>query len=122
MNIMIVDDNPRMRRMIRAMVSSEAEDIVEFDDAARAVEEFPRSMPDLILMDIVMKEMDGIEATRALTKRYPSTRVIIVSQYGDEDLRKAAFEAGAVAYVSKEKLTTLGDVVRSLKYKPPPGR
>ncbi len=120
MNIMIVDDNPRMRRMVRAMISSEADGIFEFDDAARAVEEFPRTMPDLVLMDIVMKEMDGIEATRLLTKRYPSSRVVIVSQYSDEDLRKAAFEAGAVAYVSKEKLATLGDVVRSLKYRPRP--
>ncbi len=104
--------------MVRAMIASEADHIMEFDDAARAVEEFPRSMPDIVLMDIVIKEMDGIEATKLITRRYPSSRVVIVSQYGDEDLRKAAFEAGAAAYVSKEKLSTLGDVVRSLKYQP----
>lgn len=112
---MIVDDNPRMRSMVRSMIPPGMNDIVEYGDAAEAVRQFPASVPDLVLMDIVMKDLDGIAATKIITERSPSSRVIIVSQYGDDDLRRAAFEAGAAGYVSKEQLSMLGGMINSMR-------
>jgi len=61
--------------------------------------------PDLVLMDINMGELDGIEATRLITGTHPATKVILVSTYPIDDLPPAARTSGAMAYVNKEELS-----------------
>ncbi len=63
--------------------------------------------PDLGLMDIHMPRMDGLATTRQIRLRYPEARIVIVTDYDDDDLRSAAKDAGACGYALKQNLTEL---------------
>lgn len=104
MNIMIVDDNSRMRAMVRALVEPLGAEIHEFADGDEAVRGYEDVGPDWVLMDLAMQRMDGLSATTRIRDRHPSARVLIVTEHADQDLRNAAARAGATGYVLKENL------------------
>ena len=103
--ILIVEDNPGVRRMLRRVVERLATEIYESEDGDDSVRAYAEQLPDLVLMDIHMHRMDGLTATRQIRRFYPAARVLIVTAYEDEELRSAAQEAGACGYVLKDKLT-----------------
>jgi len=107
MTILIVEDNEPMRELLKKLVSDLAEDLAECDDGARALEAYQRRHPDWVLMDIKMKEMDGLAATRQIKAAFPEARIIIVTGCDDARLRAAAHSAGACGYVHKENLLEL---------------
>jgi DNA-binding NarL/FixJ family response regulator len=118
MRVLIVDDQPRACRSVRALLSTwiRAPEIREASngrEAVRLVEELP---PDLVLMDVRMPEMDGLEATRQIKAWWPQVKVIVLSMYiehGDE-----ALAAGADAFVGKgEAPEKLLDVVSAVMQK-----
>lgn len=104
MNLLIVEDNARMRRMIKTVVQDLADDIAECDDGADALPLYARQRPDWVLMDIRMRGIDGLAATRQIIAAYADAKIIIVTNYDDARLREAAREAGACAYILKENL------------------
>ena len=70
--------------------------------------------PDIILMDLVMPEMDGIEATRRIIEKWPDAKIIIVTSFLDDDKVYPALEAGATSYILKtSKASEIADAVRS---------
>ena len=105
--LLIVEDNPKMRQMIRSLFSDSGYQIYECEDGLEALEAYKHYRPDWVLMDIVMKKMDGITATRHITDSFPGAKVIIVTDYDDESLREKAKLAGAYDYVIKEDLYVL---------------
>jgi CheY-like chemotaxis protein len=107
MRLLIVDDNPGVRRLIRTLVSGVAREIRECADGADALEAYQRERPDFVLMDIQMGALDGLVATRRIVAADPGARVIIVTNYDQPDLREAAREAGACGFVGKENLFEL---------------
>jgi len=107
MKLLIVEDNSGVRHLIRNLVGSVAQEIRECSDGAEALAAYAAGRPDLVLMDIEMKAMDGITATRHIKAADPSARVIIVTDYDQPDLRQAAHEAGACGYVVKDNLLDL---------------
>ena len=113
MMLLIVDDNPAVRRMIVRIIGDLTDDIRECSDGAGAVAAYRQFHPDLVLMDIEMKGMDGITATREITRAFPEARVIIVTQHSDEMLRAAASAAGACGYVPKENLMAIRELIGS---------
>ena len=112
MTILIVEDRPAVRRMIRRVIDDLVEVVHECADGSEALAAFARVRPDMVLMDIEMGGMDGISATREIKAAYPDARIVMVTQYSDEPLRAAAFEAGACGYVLKENLLELRRVLR----------
>jgi DNA-binding NarL/FixJ family response regulator len=104
---MIVDDQPPFRAAARAVVDRVAgfELIAEVASGEEAVATSDQLAPQLVLMDINMGELDGIEATRLITQANPSTKVILVSTYALDDLPPAARTSGAMAYVNKDELS-----------------
>ena len=104
MTVLIVDDNPGVRRMIARVVSDLADEIRECEDGAEVLAAYQQHHPDVVLMDIEMKGLDGISATRQIIAAFPCARVVMVTGHGDEPLRVAAREAGACGYVLKENL------------------
>jgi len=112
MKLLLVDDSERMRTVIRTICSSSFDDVVECSDGTEAVNAYNESPPDWVIMDIKMKEMDGIEATEKILSSNPDARVIIVSQYNDETTIDAAIKAGAVGFVSKENLSKVIDLIK----------
>ena len=106
-SVMIVDDQPPFRAAARAVVDRVAgfELVAEVASGEEAVATSGELAPQLVLMDINMGELNGIEATRLITQSNPSTKVILVSTYTLEDLPADARTSGAVAYVNKDELS-----------------
>ncbi len=104
MKILIVEDSEKMRQVIKSFVLSLAEEIHECADGAEALTAYEQLHPDWVLMDIMMKGMDGLTATRQIKAFYPEARIVILTNYDDADLREAARGAGACEYVMKQNL------------------
>ncbi len=104
---MIIEDNPQVRFLIRSEVCDLAEHLYEGDDGAAAVALYRELLPDWVLMDLEMKQMDGLTATRRIVAQFPDAHICIVTSYDDEYLRAEARAAGASGYVCKENLQLL---------------
>ena len=109
--ILIADDDARMRQMLRQIVASLASTVHEAGDGGEAIAVCAVERPDWVLMDMRMKPIDGLRATAAIKARWPDTRVVIVTQYDDAELRAEALRVGACAYVLKENLHDLAGLL-----------
>ena len=112
LNLLIVDDNAAVRRLIADIVMPFADEICECADGADALSAYHSHRPGLVLMDIRMNEVDGIEATRRIIAADPTARIIIVTDYDDDAFRQAAMREGACGYALKDNLL---DLVRLLE-------
>jgi CheY-like chemotaxis protein len=111
MKLLIVDDNATIRRMIKSIIKDLAEEISECSDGSEALAVYRERKPDWVLMDIKMKDMDGLAAAKQIRAAFPAANIVIVTNYDEADLREAARAAGARAYVVKEDLFALRDVL-----------
>lgn len=102
--ILLVDDHPIVRRGLLAVLHSQPDFYVvgEADNGLRAIEQVERLHPDIVLMDLRMPEMGGLEATQIITERYPQTRVIVLSAFDLESEVIQAIKAGATSYLLKD--------------------
>jgi len=106
-HVLVVDDQAPFRAAARAVLRR-IDDFSLVGEAASGEEAVAMSeslSPDLVLMDINMGEMNGIEAARQVRAAHPSTMVILVSTYAAEDLPADARSSGAAAYVHKDELS-----------------
>ena len=102
-NVLLVDDHEMVRIGVGAYLSAQTDIhvIAEAANGQQAVELGLQLRPDIILMDLVMEEMDGIEATKQLIKQWPEAKVIIVTSFLDDEKVYPALEAGATSYLLK---------------------
>jgi len=114
--ILFADDHEMVRIGVSAYLSSQPdmEIIAEADDGEEAVEIALSLKPDIILMDLVMEKMDGIEATRLIINQWPEAKIIIVTSFIDDEKVYPALEAGAMSYLLKtSKASTIAEAIRS---------
>lgn len=102
-NIMIVDDHPVVRQGLRAMFSSEPDICVQgmAASAREAMYLIEREQPDVVLMDLRMPEMEGIEAIIALRRITPHIKILVLTNYGSDEYIIRATQAGAMGYLLK---------------------
>lgn len=102
--ILLVDDHPLVRDGLRARLSlaEGLETVGEAGNAAEALVRLAETRPDLVLMDVGMKDVNGIELTRRLLERAPSLRVLMLSMYDNPEYVQRALQAGACGYVLKD--------------------
>ncbi len=104
LRVIIADDHAVVRSGLRAILEDEAdiEVVGEVGDGHAALELAQELLPDVILMDIKMGDWDGVTATRRVRNAVPSVRVIVLTNYDEDDLVFAAIRAGASGYLLKE--------------------
>ena len=101
--VLIVDDHAVVRHGIRALLEAEGDFLVvgEAASGGQAVLLAADLVPDVVLMDVVMPEMDGVEATRLLKQRSPCSQVIVLTSYHEDEHIFPAIRAGALSYLLK---------------------
>jgi len=102
--ILIVDDHPLMREALRAAVEDEPDMLVigEACDGNEAIALARQLAPDVILMDLLMPSLDGLEATAAILAQQPQVRILALTSLANENKVVAAVQAGALGYITKE--------------------
>ncbi len=114
MTLLIVEDNAGIRRVLRRILVDTASTIWECADGSEALAAYEEHRPDIVLMDLRMTHLDGLAATRQIRDYDPSARIIIVTDYQDEDMKAAALGAGARDYVLKHEISGLPEIILSL--------
>ena len=120
MRILIADDNDVVRRGVKGILSSEKDCEVcgEARNGAEALQKARELLPDLIILDISMPEMNGLEAARFLRKEVPQAMIVVISQHDPVQLRPRVVEAGAADCVDKGRLSS--DLLAVIKRSSPP--
>jgi two-component system, NarL family, response regulator LiaR len=113
--VLIVDDHAIVRKGIRALLSEAGgfEVVGEADNGQAAVLRAQETAPDVILMDLLMPGMDGIEATRQITSRQPQPRVLVLTSFAADNKVFPAIKAGAVGYLLKD--SSPDELVRAIR-------
>jgi NarL family two-component system response regulator LiaR len=102
-NVIIVDDHAVVRGGLRLFLLAfeDLELVGEAGNGKQALELCAKLEPDVVLMDLVMPGMDGVQATQAIRERYPQIQVIALTSFEEEELVQAALESGAISYLLK---------------------
>src|SRR5215468_2946242 len=105
--ILIVDDHEIFRRGLRSLLESRADWEVcgEATDGEDAVEKAKQMQPDVIVLDITMPRLNGLDATALLRKKVPEAKIVILSQHQPALMKQVALSAGASAYVTKSEVS-----------------
>ncbi|MED4055735.1 response regulator transcription factor [Niallia taxi] len=114
--VLFVDDHEMVRIGVSSYLSaqSDIEVVGEADNGKKAIEMALELRPDIILMDLVMDEMDGIEATKHIVEAWPEAKIIIVTSFLDDEKVYPALQAGATSYMLKtSKASEIAEAVRS---------
>jgi two-component system, NarL family, response regulator LiaR len=113
--VVIVDDHTIVRQGLRTYLELQPDLLVvgEAANGSEAMAVVKESLPDIVLMDLVMPVMDGVDATRAITAMSPSTRVIVLTSFSEDEKVFASIKAGAQGYLMKDVLPS--DLVAAIR-------
>lgn len=114
--ILVVDDHAVTRSGLRRvlMVNRDLESVGEATDGVEAVQMAGSFRPDVVLMDLMTREMDGITVTREIRQKYPPTQVVVLTSFSDPNLVQGALQAGAIGYLQKNVTAAeIGHAIRS---------
>jgi two-component system chemotaxis response regulator CheY len=99
---LVVDDSLFARKHLRSMVEGLGGEVTgEAVDGLMAITEYSRLQPDIVLMDIIMPKMGGIEATKRIVRQYPRARIVMVSSVGYQENIVAGLKSGAQCFLQK---------------------
>lgn len=114
--VLIVDDHIMVRKGLSTflLVMNDLELLGEAKDGTDAIRLCERSLPDVILMDLIMPGMDGITTIREIRERWPEVKIIALTSFQEEELVQQALQAGAISYLLKDVTAEeLGDAIRA---------
>jgi two-component system response regulator NreC len=127
LTIVVADDHPIVREGLRSLLETEPGISVvgETDDGLEAVELVERVRPDVLIVDMMMPGLNGLEVTRQVNQRVPETRIIVLSVHADDVYVLGALRNGASGYILKESSTAelrvaIHEVVQGRRYLAPP--
>ena len=106
MRVLLVDDDVRFRETLRQLLAQRVEAVIlgEAGDGEEALRLAENLRPDVVLVDLAMPGMNGLEVTRHLKARWPGVQVVIITVHDDEAYRRTALAAGAEAFLVKKTL------------------
>ena len=109
---LVVDDHPEFLALLTDFLPTEYQAIAECANGQEALLQYGALRPDCVIMDVEMPIMDGLTATRLICEQFPAARVVVLTQYEDPEIRDAAFDAGACAFLGKDRLDHLAALLR----------
>src|SRR5687768_4926263 len=114
-SVLLVDDHTVVRQGLRALLKSEEdiEVVGEAENGRQAVQMVRKSPPDVVVMDVAMPLLNGLEATRQVLKGSPGTRILVLTSYSDDDCVQQLTEAGVSGYLIKQ--TAANDLVKAIR-------
>jgi DNA-binding NarL/FixJ family response regulator len=113
--VLLADDHIVVRQGLRALLAAEddIEILGEADNGREAVQLAKKLLPDVIVMDIAMPVLNGLEATRQITRAIPSSKILILSSYSDDEYVQQLTQAGAAGYLVKQ--TAAVDLIKAIR-------
>ena len=114
-SVLLVDDHAVVRQGVRAFLQSQPDFVVvgEAESGTAAVRLAEEHIPDVVLMDLIMPEMDGVEATRLVKNISPRSQIVVLTSYHEDEHIFPALQAGAISYILKDiKMADLAEAVR----------
>src|SRR5215204_2926080 len=113
--VLLVDDHTVVRQGLRALLKSEEdiEVVGEAENGRQAVMLARKSPPDVVVMDVAMPLLNGLEATRQILKLAPTTKVLVLTSYGDDECVEQLMRAGATGYLIKQ--TAANDLLKAIR-------
>jgi DNA-binding NarL/FixJ family response regulator len=113
--VVVADDHTILREGVHSLLSLESDISVvgEARDGVEAIELVEKAAVDVVIMDMVMPRMNGLEATREIKRRWPNVKVLVLSMYDDDEYVQQVIQAGASGYVLKRVATE--DLVRAIR-------
>jgi DNA-binding NarL/FixJ family response regulator len=113
--VLLVDDHAVVRQGLRALLEAEGDMVVvgEADDGRAAVVLAKKTLPDVVVMDVAMPGMNGLEATRQIVRNVPTAKVLVLTSYGDDDYVTQLLAAGAIGYLVKQ--TAASDLLKAIR-------
>src|SRR5213596_2226287 len=113
--ILLVDDHTVVRQGLRLLLEAESDIVIvgEAETGRQAVQLAKKHLPDVVVMDIAMPMLNGLEATRQIIKEVPCARVLVLSSYSDDEYVHQLTEAGAAGYLLKQ--TAAGDLIKAVR-------
>ena len=113
--ILLADDHAVVRQGLRALLEAEGDMVVvgEAENGRHAVAQTKKHLPDVVVMDVAMPGMNGVEATRQIVRNVPSAKVLVLTSYGDDDYVTQLLEAGATGYLVKQ--TAAADLLKAIR-------
>jgi two-component system response regulator (stage 0 sporulation protein F) len=113
--ILIVDDQKGVRRLLEELFKMEGWNVYTASDGIEAVSQVKASSPDIVLMDMKMPNMNGLESSQQILALYPDMRIIMMTAYGEMDVVKKALEVGVRRCITKPfDILSLRDLVNEL--------
>jgi DNA-binding NarL/FixJ family response regulator len=114
-SVLLVDDHTVVRQGLRALLRPEEdiEVVGEAENGRLAVQMVRKSAPDVVVMDVAMPLLNGLEATRQILKMTPSTKVLVLTSYGDDECVQQLTEAGVSGYLLKQ--TAANDLLKAIR-------
>ncbi len=112
---LVVDDSSFMRDRIKKIITDAGHEIIaEAKDGSEAIEKYEEHKPDIVTMDITMRGMNGLDASKAILEKHGDAKIIIVSVTENDEYRKNAESIGVKAYIQKNKLDSLSTVIEEI--------
>src|SRR2546427_2328873 len=113
--VLLADDHTVVRQGLRALLAAEGdiEIVGEAENGRQAIQLVKKLLPDVAVIDIAMPVLNGLEATRQITRSVPATKVLILSSYSDDDYVQQLTEAGAAGYLVKQ--TAANDLLKAIR-------
>jgi len=111
MTVLLVDDHKGIRELEKSIFSSLFDTFYESTCGEDAITIYKTYKPDWVLMDYKMNGITGIETAKKIKENDADAKIIMVSQFEDGDMKKKAFDAGVFAYIAKEQLSTIKNII-----------
>jgi CheY-like chemotaxis protein len=118
--VLLADDYPDMLKAVRRLLEPECDIAGSVADGGVLLEEARRLVPDVIVLDLSLPTVSGLDACRELSQTHPAIKLIVFTASGDPEVEQQALDAGAAAYVSKLSSIDLMAAIKRLCTVPPP--